>query len=62
VVGIDDVRRALEETRGEKKAAAGKLGISRQRLYRFLEAADGDLDRSLRASGAMISGRVADRV
>lgn len=40
VVGIDDVRRALQETGGDKKAAAGKLGISRQRLYRILEAAD----------------------
>jgi integrase len=39
VVGIDDVRRALEESGGEKKAAAAKLGISRQRLYRILEAA-----------------------
>ncbi|CAB3801181.1 hypothetical protein [Pararobbsia alpina] len=39
VVGIGDVRRALEET-GDKKAAAGKLGISRQRLYRILEAED----------------------
>jgi integrase len=38
VFGIDDVRRALEETGGDKKAAAGKLGISRQRLYRILEA------------------------
>jgi integrase len=37
-VGIDDVRRALEETGGDKKAAAAKLGISRQRLYRILEA------------------------
>jgi len=40
VVGIDDVRRALQETGGDKKAAAGKLGISRQRLYRILEADD----------------------
>jgi integrase len=38
VVGIDDVRLALDETGGDKKAAAGKLGISRQRLYRILEA------------------------
>jgi integrase len=38
VVGIDDVRRALEEAGGEKKSAAGRLGISRQRLYRILEA------------------------
>lgn len=36
VVGIDDVRRALEETGGDKSAAAGKLGITRQRLYRIL--------------------------
>jgi transcriptional regulator with PAS, ATPase and Fis domain len=40
VVGIDDMRRALEETGGDKKAAAGKLGISRQCLYRILEAED----------------------
>jgi len=39
VVGIEDVRRALAETGGDKKAAAGKLGISRQKLYRALEAA-----------------------
>jgi len=39
VVGIDDVRRALEDAGGEKKAAAEKLGISRQRLYRILVAA-----------------------
>jgi transcriptional regulator with PAS, ATPase and Fis domain len=38
VVGIDDVRRALEETGGDKKAAAGRLGISRQGLYRILDA------------------------
>jgi integrase len=39
VVEIDDVRRALAEFGGEKKAAAAKLGISRQRLYRIMEAA-----------------------
>ena len=39
VVGIEDVRRALEESGGDKKAAVAKLGISRQRLYRILEAA-----------------------
>ncbi len=39
VVEIDDVRLALDETGGDKKAAAVKLGISRQRLYRILDAA-----------------------
>jgi integrase len=39
VVTIGDVHRALKDTGGDKKAAAGKLGISRQRLYRILEAA-----------------------
>jgi len=39
VIGIDDVRRALEESGGNKKAAAENLGVSRQNLYRVLAAA-----------------------
>ncbi|MGB8421378.1 integrase domain-containing protein [Paraburkholderia sp.] len=38
VVTIEDVRRTLEKTGGEKKAAAAKLGISRQKVYRILES------------------------
>jgi integrase len=37
-VAIGDVRRALEESGGDKKAAAHALGISRQRVYRLLVA------------------------
>jgi integrase len=38
VVTFADVERALAETNGNKKEAAAKLGISRQRLYRILGA------------------------
>ncbi|CAE6967346.1 integrase domain-containing protein [Paraburkholderia domus] len=38
VITIVDVRRALEETGGNKKEAAARLGIARTRLYRILES------------------------
>lgn len=37
-VGISDAKRAVEESGGDKTAAAEKLGISRTRLYRLLGA------------------------
>lgn len=38
VVSIEDVRRTIGETGGNKKEAAARLGIARTRLYRILES------------------------